>query len=141
MILLNGAPISWCSKKQSAVSRSFTESKYRSMADITSELQWLMNLLHDLRIEFQDTPILHCDNISALALATNPVHHSKLKHIEVDVHFTRNQVKAGTIRLQYVSSREQLADIFTKGLCSPQHSYLCSSLMIGSPHQAEEGVK
>lgn len=54
-----------------------------------------------------------------------PMHHSKLKYIEVDVHFTRNQVKAGTIRLQFVSTREQLADIFTKGLCSPQHIYLC----------------
>jgi hypothetical protein len=141
VIMLNGSPVSWCSKKQNAVSRSSTEAEYRSMADTTSELQWLMLLLADLHIELAHTPILHCDNISAIALATNPVHHSKLKHVEVDVHFTRNQVKAGTIRLQFVSSREQLADIFTKGLCSPQHSYLCDSLMIGSPHQAEEGCQ
>ncbi|KAK9947389.1 hypothetical protein M0R45_003016 [Rubus argutus] len=141
VIMLNGSPISWCSKKQNAVSRSSTEAEYRSMADTTSELQWLMHLLADLRIELATTPVLHCDNISAIALATNPVHHSKLKHIEVDVHFTRNQVKAGTIRLQFVSSREQIADIFTKGLCSPQHSYLCHSLMIVPLHQAEEGCQ
>ncbi|KAL6128865.1 hypothetical protein ACLB2K_072218 [Fragaria x ananassa] len=92
-----------------------------------------------MRIELQDKPTLHCDNISALALATNPVFHSKLKHIEVDVHFTRDQVKAGTIKLQFVTSKEQLADLFTKGLCSPQHRYLCGSLNLVPQLQAEEG--
>lgn len=139
VILLNAAPISWCSKKQTAVSRSSTEAEYRSMADTSSELQWLLHLLKDLHIDLVQVPTLHCDNISALALATNPVHHSKLKHIEADVHFTRDKVKAGTIRLQFVSSKDQLADIFTKGLCSPQHNYLCDSLMMLPYPQAEEG--
>ncbi|KAK9905318.1 hypothetical protein M0R45_000291 [Rubus argutus] len=139
VILLNNTPISWCSKKQTAVSRSSTEAEYRSMADTSSEIQWLLHLLTELHIELTQVPTLHCDNISALALAANPVHHSKLKHIEADVHFTREKVKAGTIRLQFVSSKEQLADIFTKGLCSPQHNYLCDSLMMLPYPQAEEG--
>lgn len=139
VILMNGTPISWCSKKQSAVSRSSTEAEYRSMADTTSELQWLLILLSELHVDLAAVPVLHCDNISALALATNPVHHSKLKHIEVDVHFTRAQVKAGTIRVQFISTKEQLADLFTKGLCSPQHTYLCGSLMLRPQHQAEGG--
>lgn len=109
------------------------------MADTTSELQWLLHLLSDLHIQLAQVPILHCDNISALALAHYPIHHSKLKHIEVDVYFTREQVKAGTIHLQFVSTKEQLADIFTKGLCSPQHTYLCDNLMLAPSHQVEEG--
>ena len=139
VILFNGSPISWCSKKQNAVSRSSTEAEYRSMADTTSELQWLKHLLTDLQIELSQVPTLYCDNISALALASNPVHHSKLKHVEVDVHFTRDKVKDGSITLQFISTREQLADLFTKGLCSPQHSFLCSSLMEITPHQSEGG--
>lgn len=139
VILMNGSPISWCSKKQNAVSRSLTEAEYHSMADTTSELQWLMILLKEHHVSLEIAPMLHCDNISALALATNPVHHSKLKHVEVDVHFTRAQVKASTIKVQFVCSQEQLADLFTKGLCSPQHVYLCRSLMLGSLHSAEEG--
>lgn len=139
MILLNNAPISWCSKKQTVVSRSSTEAEYRSMADTTSEIMWLIHLLQDLQIDLASVPTLHCDNISALALATNPVYHSKLKHIEVDVHFTRVQVKKGFLKLQFVASQGQLTDLFTKGLCSPQHKYLCSSLMLVPPHQAEEG--
>lgn len=113
------------------------------MADTTSELQWLMHLLRDLHVDLETTPTPNCDNISAIALAANLVHHSKLKYIEVNVHFTRNQVKAGTIRLQFVSTREQLVDIFTKCLYSPPHSYLCSSLMIGNtpPIKLRRGVK
>ena len=106
------------------------------MADTTSELQWLSHLLTDLHIPISEVPFLFCDNISALALATNPVYHSKLKHEEVDVHFTREKVKTGTLKLQFISSKDQLADIFTKGLCSPQHISLCDSLMLMSHDQA-----
>lgn len=109
------------------------------MADTTSEIMWLTLLLKDLHIELKDTPTLHCDNVSALALAVNPIYHSKLKHVEIDVHFTRVQVKQGSIRLKFVTSRNQLADLFTKGLCSPQHSSMCNSLMLMNKHQAEEG--
>jgi hypothetical protein len=139
VILINGSPVSWCSKKQSAVSRSSTEAEYRSMADTTSEIMWLTLLLKDLHIDLKDTPTLHCDNVSALALAANPIYHSKLKHVEVDVHFTRVQVKQGSLRLRFVTSRNQLADLFTKGLCSPQHVSMCNSLMVMNKHQAEEG--
>ncbi|GAB2267282.1 hypothetical protein Dimus_038662 [Dionaea muscipula] len=139
VIMLNKSPISWCSKKQHCVSRSSTEAEYRAMADTTSELQWLSHLFQDLKIQLQQVPSLHCDNISALALATNPVHHSKLKHIEADVHFTRERVKNGAITLQFVASQYQLADLFTKGLCSPKHSLFCSSLMLSTYHQAEDG--
>lgn len=83
VILVNGTPISWCSKKQSAVSRSSTEAEYCNMVDTTSELQWLMILLSELHVDLATVQVLHCDNISALALATNPVYHSKLKHIKV----------------------------------------------------------
>ncbi|PRQ31703.1 putative RNA-directed DNA polymerase [Rosa chinensis] len=125
------------------------------MADTTSELQWLKHLLQDLQVDLAAIPTLHCDNILALALALNPVHHSKLKHIEVDVHFTLDKVKDGSIRLQFVSTHDQLADLFTKGLCSPPHTYLCHQLQLGpsppspsvqliqldgfSTHPAEEG--
>lgn len=79
VILINDAPISWCSKKQSAVSRSSTEAEYRSMADTTSEIMWLSLLLQDLHIQLVDIPTLHCDNVSALALATNLVYRFKIK--------------------------------------------------------------
>lgn len=60
--------------------------------------------------------MIHCDNISALSLASNPVFHARTKHIEVDYHYVREQVLAKALQLRYVCTQDQLADIFTKGI-------------------------
>jgi len=59
---------------------------------------------------------VHCDNISAIYLSDNPVQHQRTKHIEMDIHFVREKVARGQIRVLHVPSRYQIADIFTKGL-------------------------
>ncbi|KAM1466444.1 hypothetical protein ACFX2I_031643 [Malus domestica] len=138
VIFLGQNPISWSSKKQHTVSRSSTEAEYRAMATTTAEVVWLQQLLKDLHISSSISPILHCDNISAMALAINPVLHSKAKHIEIDCHFVRERVQQGTITLQYVASEHQYADIFTKGLCSSLFSDHCSNLMLRSFHHKIE---
>lgn len=68
--------ISWSAKKQTTVSRSSTEAEYRSLAQIAAELSWLQMLLQELHVPVL-TPVLWCDNTSALALATNPVFHAQ----------------------------------------------------------------
>ncbi|KAB2600999.1 hypothetical protein D8674_002004 [Pyrus ussuriensis x Pyrus communis] len=131
IVFLGHNPISWSSKKQHTVSRSSTEAEYRAMATTTAEVVWLQQLLKDLSLSSTDTPLLHCDNISAMALATNPILHSKAKHIEIDCHFVRERVQQGIILLQFVASSEQFADILTKGLCFPLFSSHCNNLMLG----------
>ncbi|CAN6723036.1 unnamed protein product [Malus baccata var. baccata] len=133
VVFLGSNPISWSSKKQHTVSRSSTEAEYRAMATTTAEVVWLQQLLKDLHLDIPSPPRLHCDNVSAMALATNPVLHSKAKHIEVDCHFVRERVQTGVISLQFVASQAQFADIFTKGLCSPLFTTHCSNLMLGLP--------
>ena len=59
---------------------------------------------------------LYCDNMSSIQLANNPVFHARTKHIEVHYHYVREKVLAGDIDLVYVSTQEQVADIFTKSL-------------------------
>ena len=60
--------------------------------------------------------VIYCDNLSSIQLARNPVYHARTKHIEVHYHFIRERVLAGDIDLVYVSTQEQVADIFTKAL-------------------------
>ena len=86
-----------------------------------------------------DTPLLHCDNISAMALAINPVLHSMAKHIETDCSFVRERVQQRTVLLHFVASADQYADIFTKELCSLQFSVHCSNLMLGYFQHKLEG--
>ena len=75
-------------------------------------------LLKDLGIFLSTPPLLWCDNVSALAIASNLVFHARTKHIEVDYHFVREKVLRKDPMVKFFSSNDQLADIFTKGLPS-----------------------
>ncbi|KAL4376695.1 hypothetical protein GQ457_02G014510 [Hibiscus cannabinus] len=123
-VFLGTALISWKSKKQQTVSRSSSEAEYRALAAVTCELQWFQYLLNDLCISF-DCANVYCDNLSAIKLAENPVHHERTKHIEIDCHLIREKIQKGVIKLLPVSTHSQLADCFTKALPSFQfHSYV-----------------
>ncbi|GJS79339.1 uncharacterized mitochondrial protein-like protein [Tanacetum coccineum] len=98
-IFLGSSLISWQSKKQNVVSRSSTEAEYRALADTTCEITWLKYLLQEFKVQ-SSTPVpIMCDNISSIALASNPVQHARTKHIEIDCHFVRDKVRQaqGTI--------------------------------------------
>ncbi|KAK2982256.1 hypothetical protein RJ640_016386 [Escallonia rubra] len=105
--------ISWSAKKQSTVARSSAEAKYR-MASTTAELTWLSFLLRDIGIVQHHPATLFCDNLAALYMSINPIFHARTKHIEVDYHFVREKVALGSLVTRFVSSNQQLADIFTK---------------------------
>ena len=95
---------------------SNTETEYRALADITSELLWLRWLLTDLSVFTSFATLLYCDNQSAIHIAHNDVFHERTKHIEIDYHFIRYHLVHGAFKLFSVSSKDQLADIFTKSL-------------------------
>ncbi|KAM1697882.1 hypothetical protein ACFX2K_029412 [Malus domestica] len=102
------------------------------MSSTSAELDWIQQLLQFLHIQLPTTPVLFCDNLSAIALSFNPVQHQRTKHIEIDVHFVRERVAQHRLLVQFVSSREQFADILTKGLSSPLFRSHCTNLMLGS---------
>lgn len=136
IVFLGNSPLSWKTKKQHTVSRSSTEAEYRFMAAITCELKWLKGLLLSLGIHHPKAIPLFCDNQSALYLAQNPVFHERIKHIEVDCHFVRDAILDGLIAPTYVSTKDQLADIFTKAPGKSQFDFLLSKLGIFDPSPA-----
>ncbi|KAG8482310.1 hypothetical protein CXB51_027300 [Gossypium anomalum] len=113
-------PISWCSKKQTVVSRSTAEAEYRSLAAATSDVTWLVSLLRELK----------CDNSSAVAVAANPVLHSKFKHVELDLFFVREKVASGDLVVGEVPVCDQVADILTKPLSASLFSRFRSLLRV-----------
>ena len=135
--------VSWKSKKQTTVSRSSSKAEYRALASTTCELQWLSYLLQDLKIFYAKPAALYCDNQSALHIAANPVFHERMKHLDIDCHLVREKVQAGLMRLLPVSSKGQLADVFTKALLPRPFSVILSKLGlvdIFQPPPACEGV-
>jgi hypothetical protein len=75
----------------------------------------MKKILLDYGVKFNEIPLL-CDNESAIKIANNPVQHSRTKHIDIRHHFLRDHVSKGNIKIDGVSTDDQLADIFTKPL-------------------------
>jgi hypothetical protein len=85
---------------------------------------WLLALLHELGFPLKVPPSLLCDNLGATHLSFNPVHHSKMKHIQIDLHFVRDQVQKGTLHVRRVFTQDQLADLLTKPLSRARTEFL-----------------
>ena len=89
---LGYSPITWSAKKQPTISRSFPEFEYHALASTAAELCWLRQILKDSGIFLPSPPKLWCDNVSALAIASNLVFHAQTKHNKVKFHFIRERV-------------------------------------------------
>ena len=127
-----GNLVTWQSKKQHVVARSSAESEFRAVAQGICEGIWLDRLLKDLKIATSGPIHLMCDNQSAIAIAKNPVHHDRTKHVEIDRHFISEKLESNLVKLSYVPSKQQAADILTKALFRPNFTELISKLGLTS---------
>jgi len=114
--------VSWKSKKQNIVSRSLAEAEYTSMASTVVELVWLQGLLQEIRVKVELPMELHCNNKVAMQITFNPMYHERTKHIEIDCHFIRERLQEGIVKTEYIASKDQMADVFTKALGKQLHS-------------------
>jgi hypothetical protein len=84
--------------------------------------------LTDKQVEYDDPITIYCDNTSTISISKNPMMHSKTKHISIKYHFVWEQVAEKNIKVEYVVTKEQVADIFTKLLPKEAFEYLCQRL-------------
>nr|GEX20782.1 ribonuclease H-like domain-containing protein [Tanacetum cinerariifolium] len=129
-VFLGGNLLTWSSKRQHVTSRSSAEAEYRGVANVVAETAWVRNLLRELHSPLCTATLVYCDNISAVYLSYNPVQHQRIKHIEIDLHFVRDFVATGHVRVLPVPTKYPYADIFTKGLPSPLFTEFRSSLSV-----------
>ena len=107
VVYLGDALVSWSSKRQPTVSRSSVEAEYRAVANVVAECCWLRQLLGELRVPLPAATVTYCYNISSVYMAANPVHHRRTKHIQLDIHFVREKVALGQLRVLHVPTAQQ----------------------------------
>ncbi|RVW96936.1 Retrovirus-related Pol polyprotein from transposon RE2 [Vitis vinifera] len=123
-----GNVVTWRSKKQSVVARSSAEAEYRALAQGICEGIWIKRVLSELGQTSSSLILMMCDNQTAISIAKNPVHHDRTKHVEIDRHFITEKVTSGTVKLNYVPTKHQTADILTKALPRPNFEDLTCKL-------------
>ncbi|GKB62750.1 ribonuclease H-like domain-containing protein [Tanacetum coccineum] len=106
------------------------KAEYRGVVNVVAETCWLRNLLCELHTHLSSATLVYCDNVSAVYLSSNPVQHQRTKHIEIDIHFVRDLVDAGQVRVLHVPTRYQYADIFIRGLPSNWFEEFRTSLRV-----------
>jgi hypothetical protein len=121
--------VSWNSKKQTSVALSTAEAEYVATGQCCAQLLWMRQTLRDFGYNLSKVPLL-CDNESAIRIAENPVEHSRTKHIDIRHHFLRDHQQKGDIEVFYVSTENQLADIFTNPLDEKTFCRLRSELNV-----------
>lgn len=123
-----GAPITWATKRQTTVALSTAEAEYMALSAATQEAVWLRNFNREFKIVPCIPTQIFCDNKSAIDLAHTSIHHSRSKHIDIRHHFVREKVFSKEIVLKSVSTEDNDADVFTKGLAYAKHHKCLSDM-------------
>ena len=95
--------------------------------------------MNELKIEIDGPIQFLCDSQAAISIVRNPVHHDRTKHVEVDRHFITENVSSGVVRVEYVPTKQQTADVFTKPLSKDVFDHLLSKLGLINIYTKLEG--
>nr|GEU53360.1 retrovirus-related Pol polyprotein from transposon TNT 1-94 [Tanacetum cinerariifolium] len=115
--------VSWSSKKPDCNSLSSVEAKYVSLSACCAQVLWLRTQLTDYGFHF-DKISMYCDSKATISISCNPVQHLRTKHIDVRYNFIKEQVENGIVKLFFVGTEYQLADLVTKALSKDRFKYL-----------------
>ncbi|XP_037807715.1 secreted RxLR effector protein 161-like [Lucilia sericata] len=122
-----GCTVSWSSKKQQTVATSSSEAEYVALSSAVSEAIWLRGILQDLDILKNETITINEDNRGCICMANN-VKSKRSKHIDIRHHFIRDNVEKGVVKIESISTSDQLTDICTKSLDTKSFLNFCSCL-------------
>ena len=139
MFFVGEGAISWNSKRQPTIALSTTEAEYMATTQAAKEAIWLRQLLADVGFTQDMASPIASDNQGSIALAKNPKHHSRTKHIDVQHHFIREKVEMEEIELRYCPTQEMVADVLTKALAKDRHETLTRAMGIVSFDTTQSG--
>nr|GEU43572.1 retrotransposon protein, putative, Ty1-copia subclass [Tanacetum cinerariifolium] len=124
VFILNGGVVDWKSTKQSIFSTSSAEAEYNAAYDASNEAVWVRKLISGLGvIPTIEEPInMYCDNTREITIANELGITKCASHFRAKIHYLREVIEYGEIKLEKVHTDDNLADPFTKALVFPKHS-------------------
>ena len=118
---LYGSAVSWKSGLQSVVALSTTEAEYMALTEAVKESFWLKGILNDFGVR-QKAITIHCDSSSAISLTKHQIFHERSKHIDIRLHFIKDEISKGEVKVHKIGTDDNPADMLTKVL--PVSKYL-----------------
>ena len=120
--------ITWSTRQQRIVTLSSCKAEYVAASEASQELTWICTLLGSIGFcQLTATPLL-CDNRGAMVLTEDPSFHACVKHIDTRYHYICERIRLNHLKLHYVNTKDNIADIFTKALPRPAFIYLHTRL-------------
>ncbi|KAH9761464.1 reverse transcriptase Ty1/copia-type domain-containing protein [Citrus sinensis] len=126
-----GGAISWKASLQSVVALSTTEAEYIALTEAVKKAIWLKGLVFELGFK-QETVTISCDSSSAIQLSKNPKYHERTKHIDVMLHFIREEISSGVVSVVKIPSEVNPADMLTKPLPTIKFTSSLNSIGLGN---------
>ena len=121
---ITGGAVAWSSKKQQTVALSTAEAEYITATHIAKQVLWHRSLYMELNFPLPTTSTIFTNNQAVIAISHHPEFHAHTKHIDINYHFLQDLISIGKINTVYVNTRDNLADLFNKGLARVAHQDL-----------------
>nr|GEY33251.1 hypothetical protein [Tanacetum cinerariifolium] len=124
VFILNGGAVDWKSAKQIIFATSSAEAEYIAAIDASKEAVWVRKFISGLGVvpTIEEPISMYCDNTGAIAIANESEITKSARHFRAKVHYLREVIEYGDIKLEKVHTNDNLADPFTKALAFPTHS-------------------
>ena len=126
--IIDRGAVSWSSRKQELGTLSTAEAEYVAATHATKEAIWLHNFIGEVFTPLTEPTTLHCDNQSAIAIATNGNYHAHTRHIDIRYHFIHFVIDNGSLKLVYCPTDDMTADTLMKALPSLKAKHFAAAL-------------
>ncbi|GJX50439.1 retrotransposon protein, putative, ty1-copia subclass [Tanacetum coccineum] len=130
MFLVYGGVVDWKSTKQSTFATSSTNAEYISTFDASKEAIWIRKFIYGLGVvpTIEEPINMYCDNTRVIVIAKDHRVTKGSRHFRAKVHYLRETIEMGDVRIEKVDIDDSLADPFTKDLAFPKHSELTEKI-------------
>jgi hypothetical protein len=129
IIYLLGAPICWRSKGQKGVTLSISKAEYVAMSEAVKEIRFIHFLLKGMGVDVKLPIAVRCDNVGAIFMAENSSSGIRTRHIYTRYHFVREHGEDGLIKIVFVKSSINDADMFTKNVGKEAYEKLVNKFL------------